>query len=133
MMPAVLDTHAAIWYLLDTENLSETAFSLIDVAAASGVPTYISAVSLVEIVYLVERGRIAADAFERIVRELGQDSPAFKVCPLDYNVASALRSIPRNVVPDMPDRIIAATALHLGLPLVTRDRRLQSAGIQTIW
>ena len=65
-MPAVLDTHAAIWYLLDTKNLSETVFSLIDGAAASGVPTYISAVSLVEVVYLVERGRIAADAFERI-------------------------------------------------------------------
>ena len=132
-MPAVLDTHAAIWYLLDTKNLSEAVFSLIDGAAASGESTYISAVSLVEVVYLVERGRIAADAFERIVRELGQDNPAFEVFPLDYNVASALRSIPRNVVPDMPDRIIAATALHLGLPLVTRDRRLQAAGIQTIW
>jgi PIN domain nuclease of toxin-antitoxin system len=101
--------------------------------AARGTATYISAVSLVEVVYLAERGRIAADAFERIVRELGQDNPAFKVFPLDYNVASALRSIPRDVVPDMPDRIIAATALHLNLPLVTRDRRLQAAGIQTIW
>lgn len=48
-------------------------------------------------------------------------------------VATALRRIPRSVVPDVPDRIIAATALYLGLPLVTRDRRLQSAGIQTIW
>jgi predicted nucleic acid-binding protein len=43
------------------------------------------------------------------------------------------KRIPRNVVADMPDRIIAATALHLGLPLITRDRHLQSAGIQTIW
>ncbi len=132
-MSAVLDTHAAIWYLLDAKNLSQTVFSLIDTAAASGLPTYISAVSLVEVVYLVERGRIAADAFERFVRELGQDNPAFKVFPLDYNIAGALRSIPRDLVPDVPDRIIAATALHLGLPLVTRDRRLQSAGIQTIW
>jgi PIN domain nuclease of toxin-antitoxin system len=132
-MAAVLDTHAAIWYLLDTKNLSQAVFSLIDGAAASGVPTYISAVSLVEVVYLVERGRIAADAFERFVRELGQDNPAFRIFPLDYNVAGALRSIPRDVVPDIPDRIIAATAFHLGLPLVTRDRRLQAAGIQTIW
>jgi predicted nucleic acid-binding protein len=38
-----------------------------------------------------------------------------------------------SIVPEMPDRIIAATAIHLGVPLVTRDRRLQSAGIQTIW
>ena len=131
-MPAVLDTHAAIWYLLDTKNLPETIFSLIDGAAASGVPTYISAVSLVEVVYLVERGRIASDAFERFIRALGQLNPTFKVFPLDYNVATALRTIPRDIVPDMTDRIIAATALHLRLPLVTRDRRLQSAGIQTI-
>lgn len=92
-----------------------------------------SAVSLVEIVYLVERGRIAADAFERFVRELDRERPAFEVIPLDYNVAGALRSVPRDVVPDMPDRIIATTALQLGVPLVTRDRRLQAAGIQTIW
>jgi PIN domain nuclease of toxin-antitoxin system len=132
-MSAVLDTRAAIWYLLDTENLSQKVFSLIDGAALSGIPTYISAVSLVEVVYLVERGRIAADAFERFTHELGQEYPAFKIVPLDDNVVNSLRRIPRDVVPDMPDRIIAATALHLGLPLVTRDRRLQAAGIQTIW
>jgi PIN domain nuclease of toxin-antitoxin system len=132
-MPAVLDTHAAVWYLLDSTKLSESVYSLIDGAAASGTPTYISAVSLVEVVYLIERGRIAADAFSRFMSELDKENPAFKVVPLDAHVASALRNIPRNVVPDMPDRIIGATALHLGLPLVTRDRRLQSAGIKTIW
>ena len=132
-MSAVLDTHAAIWYLLDTKNLSEEVFSLIDGAAARGLPTYISAISLVEVVYLVERGRIAADAFERFTREIGQENPAFTVVPVDSLIAAALRRIPRDVVPDMPDRIIAATALCLGLPLVTRDRRLQAAGIETIW
>jgi PIN domain nuclease of toxin-antitoxin system len=81
-MRAVLDTHAAVWYLLDSKKLSEKAYSVIDGAAASGTPTY---------------------------------------------------AIPRNLVPDMPDRIIAATAVHLGVPLVSRDRRLQAAGIQTIW
>jgi PIN domain nuclease of toxin-antitoxin system len=132
-MPAVLDTHAAIWYLLDSKNLSQAVFSLIDGAAGSGTPTFISAVTLVEVVYLVERGRIAADAYERFAAELGRDTPAFTVVSLDFQIAGALRRIPRNAVPDMPDRIIAATALHLGLPLVTRDRRLQTAGIQTIW
>jgi len=132
-MPAVLDTHAAIWYLLDSRRLPEPVYSLIDGAAASGTPTYISAVSLVEVIYLVERGRIAADAFDRFARELDSENPAFAVVSLDAHVATALKRIPRNVVPDMPDRIIAATALHLSLPLVTRDRRLQAAGIKTVW
>jgi PIN domain nuclease of toxin-antitoxin system len=132
-MPAVLDTHAAIWFLLDSTKLSESVYMLIDGAAASGAPTYISAVSLVEVVYLVERGRIQANAFATFASELDSHNPAFTVVPLDAQVATALKRIPRSVVPDMPDRIIAATALHLGLPLVTRDRRLQSAGIQTVW
>jgi PIN domain nuclease of toxin-antitoxin system len=34
---------------------------------------------------------------------------------------------------DMPDRIIAATALHLGLALVTRDRKIRAADLDTIW
>jgi predicted nucleic acid-binding protein len=33
----------------------------------------------------------------------------------------------------MPDRIIAATALHLGVPLVSRDRKIQASSIHTIW
>lgn len=132
-MPAVLDTHAAIWYLLDSKKLSQRVYSLIDAAAAGGTPTYISAVSLVEVVYLVERGRIDADSFNKFATELAKENPAFTIVPLDARVATALKSVPRDVVPDMPDRIIAATAVHLGLPLVTRDRRLQSAGVQTIW
>jgi predicted nucleic acid-binding protein len=44
-----------------------------------------------------------------------------------------LRRISRDVVPDMPDRIIAATALHLELPLVTSDRRIQQTEVETIW
>jgi len=54
----------------------------------------------------------------------------------EEDIAEARRemwgNLPRDLVPEMPDRIIAATALHLGLPLVTRDRRLQAAGIPTI-
>ena len=55
-MSAVLDTHAAVWYLLESQRLSRSTFSLIDSAAAEGAPTYISAISIVEVVYLVERG-----------------------------------------------------------------------------
>lgn len=55
------------------------------------------------------------------------------VAPVDLRVAEILRTVPRDAVPDMPDRIIAATALALGLPIVTRDRRLPATGIRTIW
>jgi hypothetical protein len=44
------------------------------------------------------------------------------VTPLDAGVARAVQKISRVAVPDMPNRIIAATALHLGAELETRDR-----------
>jgi len=45
-----------------------------------------------------------------------------------------MQKIPRETVPKMCDRIIAATALYLGLPLVTKDHRIRNLDvIQTIW
>ena len=38
------------------------------------------------------------------------------------------------IVPDMPDRIVAASALALGLPLVTKDLNIRRlANLKTIW
>ena len=45
----------------------------------------------------------------------------------------AVAEISRAAVPDMPDRIIAATARRHGLPLVSRDRKIRACGIETIW
>jgi PIN domain nuclease of toxin-antitoxin system len=45
----------------------------------------------------------------------------------------ALRQVPRAQVPDMPDRIVAATAVYLGVPVISRDARIQSSIIQTVW
>ena len=53
--------------------------------------------------------------------------------PFDRNIAMFLRQMERSQVPDLPDRIIAATALYLGLPLLSRNHRIKIAGINTIW
>jgi len=72
-------------------------------------------------------------AWKRLALALDDPDTCFQVAPLDQAVAVAVQRVPRDVVPDLPDRIIAATALTFGLPLVTRDRRLQSAGLATLW
>jgi PIN domain nuclease of toxin-antitoxin system len=102
-------------------------------AADADEPIFVASISLVEVTYLVEKRRLPEEALERL-RDvlLGPDSGISPV-PLDTAVAQAVRRIPREVVPDLPDRIIAATALHLDAPLVTGDRRIRAGNIRTIW
>jgi PIN domain nuclease of toxin-antitoxin system len=130
---ALLDTHAAIWYVFVRKRLSHDALKFIRRAIDSGKPVYVSAISIIETVYLVERNRIPYEALQKLQVGLGDPSSSLVVTPIDSEVADAIYRIPRAIVPDMPDRIIAATALRLGLPVVTRDHRIQSAGIKTIW
>jgi len=132
-MAVVLDTHAVLWYLLYSPELSATARNTIEEAIRRGDDVYVSAISLVEAIYLHERGRITSEALSKLDTALSDPDSGLRVSALDAAVAAALSRIPRTAVPDMPDRIIAATAVHLNLPLVTRDRRLRDAEIKTIW
>jgi PIN domain nuclease of toxin-antitoxin system len=52
---------------------------------------------------------------------------------LTCDVVEAMRSVPRDAVPDMPDRIVAATAFSLKVPLISRDGRIRASSVETIW
>lgn len=127
------DTHALLWYLTNTERLSPAALSAMDEATANGGAIYISAISLIEVYYLAEKSKLTeADATFITAAVLDADSGLI-VAPVDQSVAISLRSIPRDSVPDLPDRIICATAILLDVPLVTRDVRIRSSIQRTIW
>lgn len=128
----VLDTHAAVWYFSDCRFLSKVAQESLDEAWNAGHPLYLSTISVVEMIYLVEKRRLPSEAVDRLLRLL--ESPAGLLpAALEVDIVKKLRDIPRDLVPDMPDRIIAATAFHLRLPLVTCDKSIQSSGIPTLW
>ncbi|HXC31610.1 MAG TPA: type II toxin-antitoxin system VapC family toxin [Verrucomicrobiae bacterium] len=132
-MSAVLDTHSTLWYLQNSNELSSRARDVIEASVRNARAVHISVISLIETIYLVERNRIPAAALRRLQEALADPGAGLTISPVDAHVATALEKVPRSIVPDMPDRIIAATAIHLDLPLITRDRRLRLAGIQTIW
>jgi PIN domain nuclease of toxin-antitoxin system len=130
MPPILADTHAAVWYRLVPSRPSSAAEVALDAAAASGDPVYVASISLVELRYLVDRGRLPEAAYQALDGALSDPDVALEIVPLDHAVASAVGQIPRDVV---PDSIIAASALARGVPLVTRDAKLRGAPLQTIW
>lgn len=85
-----------------------------------------------ELVYLVEKGRLPRTVIDRARAALAAGDAEISVVALDEAVAWRVDQIPRGAVPDLPDRVIAASALQLNVPLVTRDSRIQASGIATI-
>ena len=53
--------------------------------------------------------------------------------PFDRGMALALQLVDRAQVPDMPDRIIAATAVAARVPAISRDGRIRLSSVPTIW
>ncbi|MEG4346249.1 type II toxin-antitoxin system VapC family toxin [Microcoleus sp. A003_D6] len=134
-MPSVVaDTHTLIWYIFELPRLSPTALTALEQAINEGNFIYFSAISIVEISYLIERGRLAGEVLTRILNAADDPNVGILLAPLDRNISATIQQIDRATVPDMPDRIIAATALSLGIPLVTRDAKIQAlTTILTIW
>jgi len=132
MGAVVTDTHALIWYLFEPKRLSSVARTALLQAETSPGVIYVPAISVVEARYLVEKGTLTESIFKKLIDSLLDADTAPTVVPLNLDIACALDGVSKRAVPDMPDRIIAATALHLGLPLITRDRKIQASQIENL-
>lgn len=133
MASVVVDTHTIVWYLGGDSRLSRNATQALDNATTNGEPIYIPAICLVELTYLVEKGRLPAAARQRIMQAIDDPTTPCRLVPLDRIVVDALEHVDRALIPDLPDRVVAATAVALQTPLATRDGRVRASGIPTIW
>lgn len=133
MVVAVADTHAVIWYLANDSRLGAKAKATFEEASRNGDQIAVSTITLVEIVYLVEKGRIPAERFTQLMSALDDSHSVLVAYALTPAIGRTLSRVDREQVPDMPDRIIAATGLHLGVPVISRDGKIVSSEITTIW
>jgi len=99
----------------------------------AGAQVGVSSISIVEIIYLVEKNRIPSATLPLLEERLSTQPTLLDILSLSHAIALAVRQVSREHIPDLPDRIIAATALHLGVPLITRDRRIVLSSIETVW
>jgi PIN domain nuclease of toxin-antitoxin system len=68
------DTHTALWYLYRDARLSAAAKAFIDRAQLAGDKIGVSSISLIEIVYLVEKQRVISSAYEDLMAVLTDPS-----------------------------------------------------------
>ena len=90
MFAAVADTHTIIWYGFDDPRLSTTVKRFIAEAAMRRQYIAVSAISLAEMVYLMERGRIRPETLQRLLAALDAEDAILAEVPFDRHVAQAL-------------------------------------------
>lgn len=128
-MRLLLDTHALIWWLLDTPRLSRTAYAAIE---SEENEVFVSAASAWEVTTkhrlgrLSVAGELALDFAGAIARE------GFR--PLDITVAHAqdAGALP-DFHPDPFDRMLVAQALAERMALVSNEARFDRFGVMRIW
>jgi PIN domain nuclease of toxin-antitoxin system len=133
MIRAIADTHATIWYLFSDPRLGRAASAFIDDTVANGDHNGVSAISFAEMIYLIEKGRIPASALDDLNAAIADPKTVLKHVPLDDKIAMKMAAVPRQDVPDLPDRVIAATGLFYAIPVLSRDSHIRSSVVQTIW
>jgi PIN domain nuclease of toxin-antitoxin system len=133
MIVAIADTHAAIWYLFSDSRLGAAASAFVDDAIAKGDHIDVSAISVAEMIYLIEKGRIPANTLKDLHTATADPRAVLQHVPLDENIAMTMTEVSRQEIPELPDRVIAATALFYGVPVLSRDHRIRSSTIQSIW
>lgn len=130
---AVVDTHALLWYAMGRgRKLGRRARQLLTRADEGHAAVYIPAIALVEVLEAAHRGTVVlTDGPEAWVSGLTA-SGGFRVAALTTEIV--LRSATLYSIPERGDRLIAATAVELDLPLITRDPAIAAvASVRQVW
>jgi len=127
----LLDTHVLIWLASDPSKLSKKAADAIRSSIKQG-GIAISAITLWELAWLATHGHLSfGGTVEDFVEKITSRTA---IRAITVKVAVLANQLPTNYSGDPCDRLIGATALSEGLPLVSKDRNIRGCiQLQTIW
>ena len=129
----LLDTHVWVWFVSNPELLSKAAKNAID-SAMEQKEIFISSISAWEIALLIAKGRLYLTLEVNDWIAKSERLPFLQFLPVDNYVAVKSVNLPQPLHSDPADRIIIATAITIGAPVVTKDEKvLNYPHVKTIW
>jgi PIN domain nuclease of toxin-antitoxin system len=127
----LLDTHTLAWSATEQERLSHAAKVAIAKARGHG-GLGIASITLWELGLAFFRGRLQTTGSVQAAVE--GFSSGVTIQELTPEIVSIAAQLPEPYPRDPADRLIGATALALGIPLVTADASIiASRAVETIW
>src|SRR5437868_5008716 len=91
MIAGVADTHAALWFLFGDLRLSTIAKNFIEKAAGDRRKIALAPISLAEVIYLMEKNRLPASAFDDLRTALANPNHVLEEAPFTSHVVDRCR------------------------------------------
>lgn len=127
MSLVLLDTHVWVWLLNGDPRVGRKARTAIE-RSLSAEAVLLSAISPWEVAMLVGKGRLTLDRDVGEWVQMATTLPGVRLEPIAPDIAVASTRLPGNLHADPADRLIVATARHLGAVLLTNDGLLLDYG-----
>jgi len=122
------DTHPLIWYFRGEDKLSKKAKTVLELAFDGDSISFLPSIVLLEAFHLSLKD--SGFVFSKFMKFLGKNK--FIIVPLEEDILKICFGLPKIV--NIHDRIVMATAISTGSPLITKDSILRSNfPLETIW
>lgn len=130
----VLDTHALIWWVDGSGQLSANAKRAINKTVRGSSEIIVSSISAWEIAMLIGRGRLVLSMDLDSWLDEVTHIDGVRFVPVDNEIGVKSTKLPGEFHKDPADRMIVATARKLSALLVTADEKIrQYAHVKTVW
>lgn len=124
----ILDTHALIWHLEGNGLLGAEAKRIIGEPSSELV---LPVIAFAEAMFIVEKGRSAIPSVQDLLADVTSDK-RIDIYPLTAGILEESSSL--TVIPEIHDRLIAATGVYLQnlgeiVEVITKDKEITASSI----
>lgn len=131
----ILDTHALVWFVEGNSRLSQPPKAIIEAPDSQMI---LPLIALAEASVIIQRGRTAIPDANSLLDRVFADT-RIEIFPLTMDVFERSLTAEGLRIPELHDRLIVSTGLHLQdvgetVEVVTRDQAITDAAVlPVIW